>query len=99
MVDRLHPTPAVGGLPRGEALQLIREIEAMDRGWYAGPIGIVDRWGDGDFGVAIRSALVGEGEALLYAGAGIVAGSDPSQEHAETELKLKPMLTALQGSR
>ena len=95
LVERLHPTPAVGGTPRSQALQTIRELEHADRGWYAGPIGRLDPLGDGEFGVAIRSALVHGSEALLYAGAGIVAGSDPEQELAETELKLAPLLSAL----
>ncbi len=99
LVERLHPTPAVGGTPRSPALRVIRELERTDRGWYAGPIGRLDPSGDGEFGVAIRSALVHGSEALLYAGAGIVAGSDPEQELAETELKLAPLLSALARAR
>ncbi len=98
LVDRLHPTPAAGGLPRDAALTLIRQWEPFDRGWYAGPVGWVDGRGDGDFAVAIRSALVRRREAFLYAGCGIVAGSDPEREYSESCLKLRPMLWALNGN-
>jgi isochorismate synthase len=95
LVGRLHPSPAVAGYPRAAALQLLREREALDRGWYAGPIGWMDANHDGEFAVAIRSALVRGSEASLYAGAGIVAGSDPDAELDETRLKLQPLLAAL----
>ena len=95
LVDRLHPTPAVGGFPRDVALAAIREREGFDRGWYAGPIGWVDRNGEGEFAVAIRSALLAGRDATVYAGAGIVADSDPEAEYAETCLKMEPMLAAL----
>jgi isochorismate synthase len=95
LVGRLHPSPAVAGHPRAAALQLLREREALDRGWYAGPIGWMDANHDGEFAVAIRSALVRGSEASLYAGAGIVAGSDPDAELEETHLKLQPLLSAL----
>jgi menaquinone-specific isochorismate synthase len=95
LVERLHPTPAVGGFPRDLALHAIREREGFDRGWYAGPLGWVNGNGEGEFAVAIRSALLAGNEATLYAGAGIVADSDPDAEYAETGLKLKPMLAAL----
>lgn len=103
LVERLHPTPAVGGCPREAALAFIRENERLDRGWYAGPIGWVDQHGDGDFVVGIRSALLhgeaspegGYAAAMLFAGCGIVAGSDPEKEYAESRLKLRPMLDAL----
>lgn len=88
VVERLHPTPAVGGWPRAEALDAIRRLEAMDRGWYAGPVGWVDASGDGEFFVALRSALVGAEVARLYAGAGIVGDSDPAAELDEIETKL-----------
>lgn len=97
MVDRLHPTPAVAGAPRAPALALIREAEGFDRGWYAGPIGIVDRHGDGEFALALRCGLLHGRRATIYAGAGIVAGSEPDGEWAETELKLKPLQRALAG--
>ncbi|MDE3094501.1 MAG: isochorismate synthase [Chloroflexota bacterium] len=95
LVERLHPTPAVGGLPRGAALRLLRRWESFDRGWYAGPVGWVDARGDGEFAVAIRSALLRGREARLFAGCGIVAGSDPRREYEESSLKLRPMLWAL----
>ena len=95
LVDRLHPTPAVGGFPRDVALSAIREREGIDRGWYAGPSAGSTGPGDGEFAVAIRSALLAGREATLYAGSGIVADSDPEAEYAETCLKLEPMLAAL----
>ena len=94
----MHPTPAVGGAPREPALEAIARLEGMDRGWYAGPIGWMDMNGEGAFAVALRSALLHGREALLYAGAGIVAGSDPDRELAEAELKLQPLLEALRGA-
>lgn len=97
LVERLHPTPAVAGVPRSLALKVIRESEGFDRGWYAGPIGLIDRHGDGDFAIALRCALVQGRQATLYTGAGILAGSDPEQEWAETELKLMALQSALAG--
>ena len=97
MVASLHPTPAVGGLPRQAALQAIREGEQLDRGWYAGPIGWVDAHGNGKFAVALRSALIYHNEATLFAGCGIVADSDPESEYTESCLKLKVMLRGLGG--
>lgn len=99
LVERLHPTPATGGLPTSAALPLIRSYENFDRGWYAGPVGWVDGRGGGEFAVAIRSALLGGNQALLYAGCGIVAGSDPEREYEESCLKLRPMLWALNGNQ
>jgi isochorismate synthase EntC len=98
LVERLHPTPAVGGYPRDRALSIMRELEETERGWYAGPIGWIDLEGSGEFAVAIRSALIAGAAASLYAGCGIVAGSRPSEEFIETRLKLEPMLAAL-GAR
>ena len=89
LVSRLHPTPAVAGSPAGAALDLIRSLEPRSRGWFAGPIGWVDASGDGDFAVGIRSALVRGDQALLYAGAGIVEGSDPEREWNECETKMR----------
>lgn len=94
-LERLHPTPAVGGTPHDVALRLIREREKMDRGWYAGPIGWLDARGEGEFAVAIRSALLDGATAALFAGCGIVADSDPASEYAESQLKLRPLLAAL----
>jgi menaquinone-specific isochorismate synthase len=90
----LHPTPAVGGTPDAPALALIDELEGA-RGRYAGPVGWVGADGDGEFALALRSAEIDGADAVLRAGAGIVAGSDPSSEWAETEAKLAPMLSAL----
>lgn len=95
LVECLHPTPAVGGRPRETALKLIREHEGLDRGRYAGPVGWLDGTGDGEFAVALRSALIRGTEATLFTGCGIVADSDPEREYAESCLKLKPMLSAL----
>lgn len=91
----LHPTPAVGGLPGQTAREAIRSSEQLDRGWYAGPIGWIDQQGSGEFAVALRSALVHRNKATLFAGCGIVAGSDPMTEYAESCLKFQTMLAAL----
>ncbi|HEX7244642.1 MAG TPA: isochorismate synthase [Solirubrobacterales bacterium] len=88
----LHPTPAVGGEPRGAAARAIAELEEMERGWYAGPVGWMDATEDGEFCVALRSALLRDREARLYAGVGVVTGSDPAAELAETEIKLEALL-------
>ena len=93
----LHPTPAVGGEPRAQAEALIAELESMDRGWYAAPVGWMDAVEDGEFCVALRSALLRDRTAHLFAGAGIVADSDPAAELAETELKLGAMLPLVSG--
>jgi isochorismate synthase len=97
LVERLHPTPAVGGFPRREALAAIREREQFDRGWYAGSIGWLDGDDEGEFAVAIRSALLDESkhEALLFAGCGIVGHSNAAAEYAESRLKMQAMLSAL----
>jgi menaquinone-specific isochorismate synthase len=91
----LHPTPAVGGTPVRAALRAIRTLEGFDRGRYAGPVGWVDRRGDGEWAIALRGAELAGSHARLVAGAGIVAGSDPAAEWAETQAKLEPMLRAL----
>jgi menaquinone-specific isochorismate synthase len=91
----LHPTPAVAGTPRAAALKAIRRLEPAPRGRYAGPCGWVDARGDGEFVVALRGAQIDGPRAQLHAGAGIVAGSDPASEWAETQAKLEPMLRAL----
>ena len=95
LVARLHPSPAVAGFPRAAALEVIRQREGFDRGWYGGPLGWLSAAGDGEFVVAIRSGLLRGREAWLYAGCGIVADSDPAAEYAESELKLRPMRSAL----
>ncbi|MGE5184170.1 MAG: isochorismate synthase, partial [Acidobacteriota bacterium] len=92
---RLHPTPAVGGTPTRIATEWIGAKEPVPRGWYAAPVGWFDLDGDGELAVAIRSGLLAGERAHLWAGAGIVAGSDPDRELAETELKLRAMLGAL----
>lgn len=94
MVAALHPTPAVGGVPKAIALDIIRQLEG-DRGWYAGPVGWLDARGEGEFWVGIRSALIEGDKAILYAGAGIVEGSVAEEEFQETELKFQPLLRAL----
>ena len=91
----LHPTPAVGGSPRDAALAAIATLEPFDRGCYAGPVGWVDRAGDGEWAVAIRCATLTGRRAHLIAGAGVVPGSDPDAEWAETEHKLRAMLEVL----
>jgi menaquinone-specific isochorismate synthase len=91
----LHPTPAVGGSPRDAALAAIAELEPFDRGCYAGPVGWVDWTGDGEWAVALRCAALDGRRARLLAGAGIVPGSDPDAEWAETEDKLRAMLEVL----
>lgn len=95
LVERLHPTPAVGGFPEPAALPLIPALEGMDRGWYAGPVGWIDAAGDGDFSVALRSALLEPELARCFAGVGVVEGSDPAAELAETETKLQALLPVL----
>jgi menaquinone-specific isochorismate synthase len=87
----LHPTPAVGGTPLDEALKLIDKLEPTSRGRYAGPVGWVDAGGDGEFAVALRCAEIDGRRAVLYAGNGIVAGSDPADEWDETVAKLVTM--------
>ncbi len=94
-IEYLHPTPAVGGFPRAAALAFIRQHEGLDRGWYAGPIGWVGSGGNGEFAVALRSALVDDNHATLFAGCGIVADSNPQSEYQESCLKLQVMRHAL----
>ena len=98
LVEKLHPTPALGGLPKREAVEKIREVEELDRGLYAGPIGWLDYQGNGEFAVSIRSGLIQGNEASLFAGCGVVADSDSASEFLETSLKFRPMLRALGGN-
>jgi salicylate biosynthesis isochorismate synthase len=93
----MHPTPAVGGEPRDLATPLIPALEGLDRGWYSGPVGWTDAAGDGEFCVALRCALLRGPVASCYAGNGIVRGSDPAAELAETEIKLQALLPLLSG--
>ncbi len=95
LVEALHPTPAVAGVPTAIACQFIQQGEACDRGLYAAPFGWVDPHGNSEFIVGIRSALIQGNRARLYAGAGIVAGSDPDKELAEIQLKLQALAEAL----
>lgn len=98
LVARLHPTPAVGGTPREAAVAAIPGLESFSRGLYAGTCGWVDWRGGGEFFVGLRSALIDGCTATAYAGAGIVAGSDPEKEFAETELKFRALIQALTES-
>ncbi|MFC0708543.1 isochorismate synthase [Azorhizophilus paspali] len=91
----LHPTPAVGGYPTAEAREFIEEFEGFDRGFFTGLVGWCNAQGDGEWAVTIRCAEVGEQSSILYAGAGIVAGSEPALELAETAAKLRTMLGAM----
>ena len=97
LLDLLHPTAAVGGVPTDAALARIRATEGMDRGRYAGPVGWTDAVGDGEWALALRCAEVRGDRARLLAGAGIVAGSLPELELRETQLKLRAMLRVLEG--
>ena len=97
LADALHPTAAVCGTPAEAAMELIRELEGMDRGRYAGPVGWVDSAGNGEWGIALRCAELDGTRARLFAGGGIVADSDPAAELAETQAKLRPMQSALEG--
>jgi isochorismate synthase len=94
----LHPTPAVCGTPRSVASRVIREFEPFERDGYAGPVGWVDAAGDGEFALALRCAELRDDEARLFAGAGIVADSDPTLELDETERKFRALLDALRWS-
>jgi menaquinone-specific isochorismate synthase len=91
----LHPTAAVGGTPAAVAVPLIAELEGMDRGRYAGPVGWIDASGDGEFGIALRSAALDGNRVRLFAGAGVVADSDPEAELAETAARFVPVRDAL----
>ncbi len=111
MVAAVHPTAAVGGAPTDDAVRVIGELEGMDRGRYAGPVGWLDGSGNGEFGIALRCAQVeatatpdvgagrGGGKVRLFAGCGIVPDSDPDLEVEEAEAKLLPVREALEGVR
>lgn len=99
VAERLHPTPAVGGWPRQAALDFLAESEKEPRGWYAGPVGYFDDRGNGELRVALRSAITEGRRATLFAGAGIVAGSQAPGELAEMQAKAQPMLAALGVAR
>jgi len=97
LAGALHPTAAVCGTPAETAMELIRELEGMDRGRYAGPVGWVDSAGNGEWCIALRCAEVDGTRARLFAGGGIVADSDPAAELAEAQAKFRPMQSALEG--
>jgi menaquinone-specific isochorismate synthase len=98
LIGAVHPTAAVGGTPPDRAAAVIGELEGMDRGRYAGPVGWLDARGDGEFGLALRCAeLTGPASARLFAGCGIVAGSDPTAELAETQAKFSAFQAALES--
>lgn len=96
LVEALHPTPAVGGLPPDRALATIQATEPFDRGWYAAPVGWFDAEGNGSFAVALRSTVTTRDVATLFAGVGIVSDSDPDDEWEEVQLKYRPVLDALE---
>jgi menaquinone-specific isochorismate synthase len=96
LVEALHPTPAVGGLPPDRALETIRDTEPFERGWYAAPVGWFDAAGYGSFAVALRSAVARGDVATLFAGVGVVADSDPDREWDEVQLKYRPILDELE---
>ena len=98
LVEALHPTPAVGGLPPTTAAETIRETEPFDRGWYAAPVGWIDAAGYGTFAVALRSAVTHDDAATLFAGVGIVADSQPDSEWDEVQLKYRPILDELEDN-
>ncbi|MDJ0845019.1 isochorismate synthase [Crocosphaera sp.] len=95
VVKQLHPTPAVSGFPTGVTCQEIKRYETFERGFYAAPLGWIDYNGNSEFIVGIRSALISENYARLYAGAGIVEGSEPAKELAEIQLKFQGLLKVL----
>jgi len=95
LLNQLHPSAAVCGTPTDKAAKVISEIENMSRGRYAGPVGWIDARGDGELGIALRCGQISENTIRLYAGCGIVAGSDPEKELAESEAKFSAMKSAL----
>ena len=98
IIEQLHPTPALGGVPKEKSLAFIRDHEQLDRGWYGAPIGWLDSDKSAEFAVAIRSGLIQGDEASLFAGCGIMKDSDPKAEYEETNIKFLPMLSVLEGS-
>jgi menaquinone-specific isochorismate synthase len=97
VVAAMHPTAAVGGTPTHKAIDVIRELEGMDRAGYAGPVGWIDAHGDGEWGIALRSGIVEGRRARLFAGGGIMGDSDPASELAEAQAKFRVMQYALEG--
>ena len=97
LAEALHPSAAVGGTPTSVATELISEIEGMDRGRYAGPVGWMDATGDGEWGIALRSGELSGSTVRLFAGCGIVGDSDPAAELAEAQAKFVPVRDAVSG--
>ncbi len=97
LLSVLHPSAAVGGFPRPQALQYIREHEALDRGWFAGPVGWLDSDFNGEFAVALRSALVTPSDITLFAGCGLVSGSVPEREYQESCIKMNAIRDAIRS--
>jgi len=95
LIEKLHPTPAVGGFPKEQSTRHIQHIEQIERGWYSAPVGWFNLNGCGEFAVAIRSALLHKNKAWVYAGCGIIEDSDPETEWDESLMKFRPMLDAL----
>lgn len=95
LAQAVHPTPAVGGVPTAAAVDLVADLEAGPRGWLAGTVGWVDAHGDGEFALTLRAGVHRGGQTRLFAGAGIVAGSEPASEVAETAAKLGTMIAAV----
>ena len=97
VAERAHPTAAICGTPTATAAELISTLEELDRGAFSGPVGWIDAYGNADFGIALRGGILEEQgtQIRLFAGCGIVAGSDPEEELAETWAKMRPMLGAL----
>ena len=95
LLKSLHPSAAVCGTPRNIAFDIIDEIEGMNRGRYAGPVGWIDASGDGELGIALRTGQISGKEIRIYAGCGIVAGSNPDKELEESNAKMIPMRSAL----
>jgi menaquinone-specific isochorismate synthase len=98
LAEALHPSAAVGGTPTADAVALIEQLEGMARDRYAGPVGWIDASGDGEWGIALRSALVTDEGVRLVAGCGIVADSDPEAELAESQAKFVPVRDALSAT-
>jgi menaquinone-specific isochorismate synthase len=98
LISELHPSAAVCGTPTETAKKLIKELEEMNRGRYAGPVGWIDAHGDGEIAIALRCGQLSNSNKSIqiFAGCGIVAGSDPEKEFAESQAKLMPMRTALE---
>ena len=98
LISELHPSAAVCGTPTKKASELITELEQMNRGRYAGPVGWIDIHGDGEIAIALRCGQISQDKLKIqiYAGCGVVAGSDPEKEFAESQAKLMPMRTALE---